>query len=270
VAITLDATSTGCTLTGGVVSFTGVGTCVVDFNQSGNGDYTGATQKQQSIAVGVGSQTITFTSTAPSSGTVGGTYTPTATASSGLAVAITLDATSTGCTLSGGVVTFTAAGTCVIDANQAGNANYHAAAQKQQSVTVTAATTSEQDDYPHTGVTYSGSGWTHGATGCQNFDCSESFSNTAGNYAQFTFTGTGVQWIAPKSNNGGYADVYVDGVLVATNVTTYAATTSYQQVIWSDSGLAYGTHTIKIVVLGTKPAASTGYYVQIDAYIATL
>ena len=119
------------------VTFTAVGTCVVDANQAGNANYNAATQVQQSITVNKGNQTISFTSTNPSPTTVGGaTYTPTATATSGLAVAFTLDGTSTGCTLSGGVVTFTAVGTCRIDANQAGNANYNAAPQVQQSITV--------------------------------------------------------------------------------------------------------------------------------------
>jgi hypothetical protein len=80
-------------------------------------------------------QTITFTSTNPSPANVGTTYTPTATATSGLTVAITLDAASTGCSLSSGVVSFTAVGTCVVNANQAGDANYAAAAQVQQSIT---------------------------------------------------------------------------------------------------------------------------------------
>jgi hypothetical protein len=82
-------------------------------------------------------QTVNFTSTNPSPVLVGASYTPTATASSGLTAAITLDAASTGCSLASGVVSFTAAGTCVIDANQAGNATYNAAAQVQQSITVT-------------------------------------------------------------------------------------------------------------------------------------
>jgi hypothetical protein len=83
------------------------------------------------------SQTITFTSTAPTDAQVGdGTYTPTATATSGLPVIITLDGTSTGCALASGVVSFTAPGTCVIDANQPGNATYSAAPQVQQSFTV--------------------------------------------------------------------------------------------------------------------------------------
>jgi outer membrane protein assembly factor BamB len=82
-------------------------------------------------------QAITFTSTNPSPVTLGApTYTPTATASSGLPVTITLDSASSGCTLSGGVVSFVAAGTCVIDANQAGNGTYAAAPQLQQSITI--------------------------------------------------------------------------------------------------------------------------------------
>jgi hypothetical protein len=81
-------------------------------------------------------QTISFTSANPSPATVGASYTPTATATSGLSVTFVLDAASTGCSLSGGVVSFTAAGTCVIIANQPGDATYIAAPQVQQSITV--------------------------------------------------------------------------------------------------------------------------------------
>jgi hypothetical protein len=222
---------------------------------------------QQSITIGQASQSIT-PSTPPVSASVGGaSYRPSATASSGLPVVISLDASSTGCSFSGGVVSFTGIGTCVVDFGQAGDLDYKQAAPVQQSIPVALVT--EVDDAPGSAVSYGGSGWTHGQTGCQNVDCTESFSLTAGNSVSFGFTGTGVQWIAPKSNNGGYANVYVDGVLVASNVTTYAAATTYQQVIWSDQGLSNGPHTVKIVVLGTKPAASINTYVQIDAFIVT-
>ena len=94
-----------------------------------------------SAVVPKASQTITFTTTAPTGVVVGSSgYTPAATASSSLTVAITLDGTSSGCSLSGGVVSFTAVGTCVIDANQVGNANYTAAPQVQQSIIVAAVT----------------------------------------------------------------------------------------------------------------------------------
>jgi streptogramin lyase len=83
-------------------------------------------------------QSISFTSTAPAGATVGGaTYTPVATATSGLTVTLTIDAGSSSiCTISGGVVSFIGVGTCVIDANQAGNATYNPAPQVQQMVAV--------------------------------------------------------------------------------------------------------------------------------------
>ena len=92
------------------------------------------------LTVNKAPQTITFTSSAPTNATVGGpTYTATATGgASGNAVTFSLDGTSTGCSLAGSTVSFTAAGTCKINANQAGDANWSAATQVQQSFTVTA------------------------------------------------------------------------------------------------------------------------------------
>jgi hypothetical protein len=90
VTFTIDAASSSvCSLSGSTstVSFAGPGTCTIDADQAGNSNYDAAPQMQQSFAVGKGSQAITFTSTAPSSATVGGpTYTVTAAASSGLPV----------------------------------------------------------------------------------------------------------------------------------------------------------------------------------------
>ena len=81
VAITLDGSSSGCSLSAGIVTFTAIGTCVIDFNQSAASSYNAAPQVQQSVIIHGKSQTITVTSTPPSSGTVGGaTYTPSATA----------------------------------------------------------------------------------------------------------------------------------------------------------------------------------------------
>src|SRR5205823_8714166 len=72
-------------------------------------------------------------------------YTVSASASSGLAVSFSADASSAGvCTVSGATVTPVGAGTCTIDANQSGNANYQAAAQVQQSFNVAAPSQSVQ------------------------------------------------------------------------------------------------------------------------------
>ena len=113
------------------VSFVGGGTCTINANQAGNGSYQAAPQAQQSFTVAASPppkspQTINFTSTAPAGATVGGpTYTVTATASSGLAVAFSAAAGSAGiCTVSGSTVSLVGAGTCTINANQAGNGSY--------------------------------------------------------------------------------------------------------------------------------------------------
>jgi len=77
-------------------------------------------------------QAITFTSTPPAHAVIGGgTYTPTATSSSG-SPTLSIDNPNTApCAMAAdGSVTFTAAGTCTIDANQAG------ANQVQQSFTI--------------------------------------------------------------------------------------------------------------------------------------
>ena len=134
VTFSIDASSTsGCTVSGGTVTFSApLGTCVIDANQAGNGTYAAAAQVQQTIGVGGVAQTISFTSTPPSPARVGGApYTPTAMATSGLAVVLSLDPTSTGCTLANGAVTFTSVGTCVVDASQAGSSTYLSATQQQ-------------------------------------------------------------------------------------------------------------------------------------------
>ena len=142
VSFSAAASSAGiCTVSGSTVSLVGAGTCTVNANQSGNASYLPAPQAQQSFSVstpGKSSQTIAFTSTAPGSATVGGpTYTVSATASSGLAVTFSAGASSAGiCTVSGSTVSFVGAGTCTINANQAGNGSYNPAPQVQQSFAV--------------------------------------------------------------------------------------------------------------------------------------
>lgn len=135
VIISLDATSSGCTLAGTKLSFTGTGSCVIDFNDAGNTTYAAANQVQQHIHVY--SANVIHPSTAPTTGIVHDTYSASATATSGDTVVITLDGNSTGCTLkSGGKVSFTAPGTCLVDFNDPGNGAFAAATQIRQSITV--------------------------------------------------------------------------------------------------------------------------------------
>ncbi len=250
VVISLDGTSSGCSLVSGDVHFNSVGTCKIDANQTSNGDWNAATQIQQTITIAQAStataltlttganpstfgDSLTFTAhvtsaggnptgsvqffdgatslgtnalngsdnatltistltggthatltahylgdtnfaaststdlsqtvnkatpvlswttvppggtlvTDPGSTTVGASiYTPAASsASSPVAVVISLDGTSSGCSLVSGDVHFNSVGTCKIDANQTSNGDWNAATQIQQTITITGSATS--------------------------------------------------------------------------------------------------------------------------------
>lgn len=136
VSLSIDPSSAGvCTLAGAAVSFQAVGVCVIDADQAGDATYAPAPRVQQSVTVGPGNQTITFTSTAPSDAVVAGAaYAVSATADSGLPVTLSIaPAAASVCAISGGTVSFHGAGTCIVDANQPGDANWNPAAPAQQS-----------------------------------------------------------------------------------------------------------------------------------------
>lgn len=86
---------------------------------------------------------VTYTSTPPVDAVVGGSYGGTANGgASANPVVFTIDTTSTtgACSVAGVIVSFTGAGTCVLNAEQAGDAAYSAAETAQQSFTVGKAT----------------------------------------------------------------------------------------------------------------------------------
>jgi hypothetical protein len=128
-----------CSINGsGVVSFTGVGTCVIDANEAGGADWLPAQQVHQSFTIGQASQAITITSIPPASPKFGSTYPVSATGGgSGNPVTFRINSEGLGpCVISGSSVTFIGAGSCIIEASQAGNADYQAAPAAQQTITV--------------------------------------------------------------------------------------------------------------------------------------
>ncbi|MGH9003866.1 MAG: hypothetical protein ACRDYV_12125 [Acidimicrobiia bacterium] len=206
-----------CTVSGSTVTFVGAGTCVVNANQAGNTDWNAAPQVQQSFTVGKGSQTISFTSTAPSGAVVGGaTYTVTATATSGLTVVFTSGSIGV-CTVSGSTVSFVGAGTCVVNANQAGNTNWNAAPQVQQSFTVNTATfaiTSVAGSGGSKKVSFSGTGAVAGTTITVSICTVDTFPCPGGSGAGTSSlnTPTGGSWTSGQSGPANLSD----------NVTYYA------------------------------------------------
>ena len=86
--------------------------------------------------------------------------------------------------------------------------------------------------------------------------------------AQFAFTGDEVAWVSTKGANRGKAEVWLDGVKVAT-VDLYSASTQTRQVVFSRGGLVpTQTHTLEVRVLGTKSVASSDKRVDLDAFVA--
>ena len=120
----------------GQVTMLSIGSCTVAANQAASGIYSAAVQKLQTISIGLTPQTISFPiqpavafvqnasqSLAP------------ATASSGLPVSYS-SLTPSVCSVNGTTVTMLTAGTCTIQASQAGNNIYAAAPSVTQNMSL--------------------------------------------------------------------------------------------------------------------------------------
>ena len=85
-----------------------------------------------------GVQTIEFASAPPATAIVGGHYTVAATASSGLPVKLSIAGRRSACKLSGSTVSFREAGTCAVEAHQAGSLRFREARAQQSFAVVRA------------------------------------------------------------------------------------------------------------------------------------
>ncbi len=72
------------------------------------------------------------------------------------------------------------------------------------------------------------------------------YTDTIGDYFEYSFVGTGIEYITEKDSSQGDIEVFLDGVSVL-----YADTSSpsrlAQQTVYSVSGLPNGSHTLKVV-----------------------
>jgi hypothetical protein len=143
VALSIDpSTSANCSIATATVTFLHAGSCEIDADAAFTSDVTSASTNQ-TVTIAKTPQVITFAG--PGLGTFGGTATLSAIGGgSGSPVVFTIDGTSGAvvCGVSGTngtALSYTATGTCVIDANQGGNADYGAATLVQRSVTVSKA-----------------------------------------------------------------------------------------------------------------------------------
>ena len=110
--------STSSTSATATISVTAGGNCAVSLSATGSTIYKAATSATMDVTTSAGNQTIIFTQPA-SPVDIGTSATLSATASSGLTVTFSTS-TSTICSISGATVSYNAAGTCSIAADQAG------------------------------------------------------------------------------------------------------------------------------------------------------
>jgi hypothetical protein len=133
--ITFNSTTTSvCTVnSSGVITIVTAGSCVITADAAATTNYADSGTTNFTLTINRASQTISYTAPTRASEN-SGTYTPSGTSTSGLALTFTVTGD---CTITGGVITFShATGNCVVSANQAGNVDYNAATQVQQTITV--------------------------------------------------------------------------------------------------------------------------------------
>ncbi|MBV5315369.1 MAG: glycoside hydrolase N-terminal domain-containing protein [Prolixibacteraceae bacterium] len=90
-------------------------------------------------------------------------------------------------------------------------------------------------------------------------------SGDANATATFFFNGTKGRFYGVKSSNGGLAEIYVDNVYQNT-VDTYSSIFQSNAQLFETPELTNGSHSIKIVVKGTKNKLSSGVQVVVDGF----
>ncbi len=151
-AVDYTSQTTGvCTIVAGQLHVVSAGSCTIQADQAGDDNYNAAPQVERTFTIAKADQTIDFT--APSGVRYGDPDSDLgATASSGLAVTYASDTPSV-CTIVSGQLHVVAAGSCTIDADQAGDDNYNPAPQVERTFTIAKADQTIDFTAP-TGVRY--------------------------------------------------------------------------------------------------------------------
>ena len=92
-------------------------------------------------------------------------------------------------------------------------------------------------------------------------------ANSTGAEAWLTFNGVAVALLGPLSQDGGRADVYLDGHR-AGQVDAFITERTFDNVLWHVYGLKPGTHTVRLVLRKDADARSTGTRLRIQRAIS--
>jgi len=203
-AITYSVVSGPATISGSMVTITGVGTVVLQASQAASGNYAVGTQNT-TFAVAPEAQVITFA--APASPVTYGVSPIALSASSSSGLAFTFSVVSGPGTISGSTLTITGPGTVVVAANQAGNADYAAATQVTKSIVITSAVS----------ITVAPSSAALSAGQVQQFTAT--VSNTSNTAVNWTISPVGVGSINPSG-------LYTAPATISTQQTVTVTATS--------------------------------------------
>lgn len=92
-------------------------------------------------------------------------------------------------------------------------------------------------------------------------------ANGVGAEASLTFNGVAVVLVGPLSQEGGRADVYLDGK-EAGQLDAFIVERTHDNVLWHIYGLKPGTHTVRIVLRNDADSRSKGNRVVVERAIA--
>jgi hypothetical protein len=98
-----------------------------------------------------------------------------------------------------------------------------------------------------TDLTYDANWYQTTARGYGDYNDDTHHTTTVGAAAQYTFTGTGVEYLSERFGDMGNVDVYLDNVLQANVNLNVSGARQVQQVVYRRTGLSNGSHTIRIV-----------------------
>ena len=261
VAIT-STTPSVCTISGGVVSFVTAGSCSLSFTDNPTYDYLNASNTQ-TFSVGKGTQAaLVVTST---TGTFGTALTLTTSGGSGTG-AVTyaaVNGTATGCTVSGTTpykLSSASAGTCLVTATKAGDANYNAISSSQTTVTMNTAqltVTANNQNLTYTGSPAVADGST--VSGLQGTDAATVTSAT------YTYTGTGGTTYGPSTTRPTNAGTYSVAPSAATLSFSSGSASNYNATYTYAAGtLTIGKATLTVTA-NNQTLAYTGSPVVADA-----
>ncbi len=112
----------------------------------------------------------------------------------------------------------------------------------------------------HGDITYQGS-WNESVNRTYADDYNQDVHATTTNedYFEYTFTGTGIEYITEKYRDMGNVEILIDGIAIETVNCHVTGDRLSQQLVFTKTGLVNGTHTIK----GVK---KSGDFMLVDAF----